>query len=1087
MTLIQCPECESRIEADTADGSTLQCSSCGAEIDRALTVGKNADERPDRNRPATPVETEAGGQARPSTTSARIGHYRLTQGLGRGSFGEVWKAFDENLDRVVAIKVPRRGMLSKAQLSSFLREARAIAKLNHPGIVGVYEVGQTGNGPFIVTEFIDGHDLKHHLRKRSLTIEEAVQLCVAVGEAIGHAHQHGVVHRDLKPANIMMDRAGRPHVMDFGLAKRVTDVDVKQTVDGQVMGTPAYMSPEQARGDSRHVDGRSDVYSLGVILFELLTGELPFRGRAAMLLRQVIEEEPPAPRTLNGAIPPDLQNICLKCLEKNPDHRYQSADDYVADLTAFLNHRPVSARPTTRLQRFNKWCHRNPVIASLTSLAFSFLLALFVVSLLFLVRERRLRNTVQEAYEREASALQQAKQTAVDLKRQRDGLEAAQAIIASTQNRVNEQSRSYAARLYSHTIRDCDRWIQEGEPLRARQALDELAEGDPQREFLCWAWDYLDHQLRRRYNWFSTRRGRIERIACNRNGDELFVLFQGGAFERWLLEGAQLTQVATPAGVNNTVRDFDLDSVSGRLAIISSTSNLEVFTREGERIAFSDRESSKQTRVRLAPGGEHLAVLDENATFRILAVPSLREICTWSAKDQGVSTFAWSPDQSLLAVASGQRVEFRALSDGVEMNAADFPAHINCIDWTSDGQRLLAGGGWDAWLVDPKTAKIDRFAAGTFGTSAIIASVGGDDDGDTAWILNRAGRLTAWSPRQRRIIRDETIHEEEGTALCLSTSGNRLFAADASGRVLVWNLNEPPELEPKVLEHPRTVRRVDWHPDGHQLAAADWSGQFVVWDVGETDAKQRFSRQVCAPGHFCESAAWSPDGKRLATSSTDGNVTIWETTRGEKLSTLKGHRGAVYGIAWHPHEPRLASSGTGGVVRIWDTEALKEVESWEINSVVEQVAWSIDGKRLLAAGHFLSLRDMENHEVLFGEPLYGTSAFNVAVHPDQTRFAICTGSGKVSIGKLDDPSSRDDFRASQAELRGLTWSPHGKCLVTTDQLGKITLWQHETLSPLFSLPVRSRARAWCAAFSPDGKQLAVCNEAGNILLWNISQ
>ena len=788
------------------------------------------------------------------------------------------RLLDEKLDRVVAIKVPRRGMLSKSQLSSFLREARAIAKLSHSGIVSVYEVGENSGTPFIVTEFIDGHDLKHQLQHSTLTIEAAVELSAAIGEAIGHAHQHGVVHRDLKPANVMMDRGGRPHVMDFGLAKRVTDADVKQTVDGQIMGTPAYMSPEQARGDSRHVDGRCDVYSLGVILFELLTGELPFRGRAAMLLRQVIEEEPPVPRTLNDAIPPDLQNICLKCLDKDPDRRYQSADDYVADLRAFLNHRPVSARPTTRLQRFNKWCHRNPVIASLTSLAFSFLLALFVVSLVFLVRERRLRNTVQEAYEREASALQQAKQTAVDLKRQRDGLEAAQAIIISTQNSVNEQSRSYAARLYSHTIRDCDRWIQEGELLRARQSLDELADGDPQREFLCWAWDYLDHQLRRRYTWLSTRRTGIERIACNWNGNELFVLFQGGRLQRWLLEGAQLKQLATPAGFQDAVRDFDLDSVSGKLAVISATGDLGVYNREGERIAISDGASSEQTRVRLCPGGERLAVLGKDATFQILAVPSLQEIATWSVDDQGVSTFAWSPDQRLLASPRAERVEFRSSPDGVELRSAKLPTHVTCIDWTKDGQRLVAGGGWDAWLVDPKNEKIDRFAAGTFGTSAIMAS----EDGDTVWILNRAGRLTAWSPRQRRRIRGEAIHEEAGTALCLSTAGNRLFAADASGRVLVCNLNESSNLQPKVLQHPKTVRRVDWHPDGHQLAAADWSGRFVVWDV--PDAEQRFSRQVCPPGHFCESATWSPDGKRIATSSTDGNVTIWEAGQGEKLS-----------------------------------------------------------------------------------------------------------------------------------------------------------------------------------------------------------
>ncbi len=431
-------------DAELAGGPTADTVLNGAPAD--TQAGRVELRKRDlfRGQPTAPLTRDpgdAGGPA-PEPSPSQIGGFQIERELARGGMGVVYLAHSTTLDRKVALKMLLAGAFaSQGARERFLIEAQATARMRHPNIVGVHQVGDHEGNPYLAMDFIEGESLAARIkREEPLEPRESARICERLAQALVHAHSHTILHRDLKPANVLLSPAGEPVLTDFGLAK-TQEGSEGITVSGQVMGTPAYMPPEQANGDLDQIDRRSDVYSLGATLYEALTGRPPFEGSSPVnIIAKVLRQEPQPPSRLRAGLDPDLETICLKCLEKEPERRYASALALADDLGRFLRQEPILARPASSRERLTKWVRRNRILArSVGGVLVAALLVIAVGTALFVSNLKEARD---EAEAQSVLAEANAKEAEANAKKARDQKALAE---AKTQEVQAEKERAEAA------------------------------------------------------------------------------------------------------------------------------------------------------------------------------------------------------------------------------------------------------------------------------------------------------------------------------------------------------------------------------------------------------------------------------------------------------------------------------------------------------------------------------------------------------------------------------------------------------------------------------------------------------------------
>jgi WD40 repeat protein len=991
--------------------------------------------------------------------------------------GVVFRARHRKLGRVVALKLSREHLGTGPEAARFYQEAAAVARLDHPNIVPVFEVGEADGRPYFSMALVEGKSLA---QEAPLLPRRAAQLMREVALAIGYAHARGVVHRDLKPENILLDPEGRPRVTDFGVAKCAGEEGLL-TRDGEPLGTPSFMPPEQAMGLSGQMGPLVDVYSLGATLYCLLTGRPPFRAASALeTMKQVVEREPASPRSLNPAVDRDLETICQKCLSKDPRQRYGSAQELADDLGRFLEGRPIQARPLGPLGKAARWCQRSPALAAAALCA-----AASVLAALALMTWAYFR--VSAALDEEASQRQ-----------------------AAVQLENAERWERYLANMALASSA-----LQTGNISAARRSIEAAPAAH-----LGWEWRHFRQQIDRSLLVFR-HDGQVDRVAFVGASSLLTV---GARARRWSLAGGEEPLPGWLSGQENPMVAVSADGQ--RLAHQRGAEVVVLDLGSGEERVLPGRQTAPPHHLAFSLDGQRLYRwhMHQGVEWRLpgsglpleLSVPAGMSFGYGGELAGGLLTYH-DRQQAYLTICD--------IRDNRPLSRIAGPMKsISAAAFNREGTRLVTSESYPSNLLrlwDPRSGKLLAVMRGhtnqamclTFSPDGKrIASSSFDQttrlwDGDTgaliATLTGHSGRVlaSAFSPDSRRLVtgsQDRSIrlwdaadgrpittlfgHEGEVHTLAYRGDGKLLASASADQTARVWDV-EAAERNGILSGHGSFVYGVAWHPDGRRLASAAWDGTIRQWDAdsGRQVSSRPVSRygfsvayspkggllaslsrdnaiHLWSPEDGRELHRWtaptdhwltgqvtfSPNGKLLAASCSDGVVRLWDVESRAAAGAWRGHKGPVHGVAFSPDGRFLASSGSDGdaMVQVWEVKAGALARSLPLGKEsVFAVAWSADGKLLASASKdgLVRLWDTERWEPC-GELRQGTSVFTVCFHPDGTRLAAGCADGSVRLWDLPRQREVVELLGHKAYVHSAAFSPDGTRLATASGDFTVRLW-----------------------------------------------
>jgi len=1085
--LVQCPnpKCGKPVSfSEELAGLTVHCHHCGTNF---KTSGSDSG--------VDQAAAGAGGAEIPQ----QVGRFQIREVLGAGAFGTVYRAFDPNLDREVALKVPQSGTLESPQaIERFLREAKTAARLRHANIVPIYETGQHGNHPYIVFAFIEGRALSTLLDEGPVDFARTAEIVRSLADALAYAHAEGIVHRDVKPANVMVDKTGRPHLMDFGLAHR-QDARTRLTRVGAVLGTPGYVAPEQARGQTGKPLPAGDQYSLGVVLYEMLCGRKPFEGPPEIVLFHAIQTPPAAPRSLNPALPAELEAICLKAMAKVPEDRFAGCAELMSALQAWLALNAATPRrasqPSPAVDEM--------VRAGPTPLAPVRNPPLVTAPDLLVHKPARWRGWTGYVLAGGAAALLLVGITLLLPPSDKappvtDPMPEPPPIVAPSPEvaRFAELLKSGRQALTDARFGDAVKDLTEAGKLQPGHAdvpglLKQAREMRDFRRLLEEAHEFLEKRE------LEQAGGKLDEAAKLRLADpalqmarqELEEFWKRTRLQKQLLEKAQafLPKREFEKAREQIKEAAKLDSAGP--AVVKVCEELKQQEAAYDKVwqkAIDDWQAADRAwDAGRAPEEARtflLGVADEfrGWEWRYLwrRFQPAKELQTLRGHTYRVQSVAFSPDGKRLACGVGtadQIVQLWDVTTGLKLLAfRGSGGAVHSVAFSPDGKRLATGSinnTVELWDTDT-----GQRLQSLKGHTALVRSVAFSPDGKRLASASDDGTVELWDAITGKELRAFRGHTNSVSSVVFSPDGKRLASASTDGTVRLWDPGKSVQI---LRGHKDLVYSVVFSPDGKRLASA--SITVKLWDATTGKEIQTLRRHT---GSYVLSVAFSPEGRRLATGSLDKTVKLWDATTGEEIQTLRGHTGSVDSVAFSPDGKRLASSGRDKTVKLWDVSQRPQILRGHTGQVWS-VSFSPDGKRL-ASGSWD--KTVKLWDAMTGQELQTLSghtgdAASVAFSPDAKRLASGSGDETVKLWDMSTGTQLKTLWGHSGAVKSVAFSPDGKRFVSGSSDETVKLWDATTGQALQTLSGHLRA-VTSVTFSPDGKRFVSGSSDETVKLWD---
>ncbi len=1010
------------------------------DVHRALEADLTFDFEPTKThdaiprQAARPTDTTLTGPAAPlSRDLPAIPGYEIIKELGRGAMGVVYWAWQTSLNRTVALKMILAGSHAGPQeLARFRTEAEAVARLRHANIVQIYDVGRHGTHPYMTLEYVEGGSLARKLAGTPLPARLAAQLTETLARAVHFAHEHGIIHRDLKPVNVLLTADGAPKITDFGLAKLLVGGPEVQTQSGAVVGTPSYMAPEQAAAKSKEIGPATDVYALGTMLYEMLTGRPPFRAETALeTLYQVQALDPVPPSRLQPKLPRDLATICLKCLEKEPSKRYPSALALAEDVHRFLVDEPIQARPVGNTEKAWRWCRRKPVVAGLTAFVALLLIVITLVSslsALWLGRERiETKKQLVNAYLSQAQALRRSGRaghrfTSLQILGDTAKLVCSLKLDDEYLPQLRNEAIACLALFDLSLEKEWDGWSpNESAALDFDGTLAHYACADRTGAVSVRRVEN-DAEILRLPGHRSFYNLGLYALWWSRDGKFLAVESEPDRrLKVWRLADPKLL-VETEAAIRTKMGAADFSPDSRELVVGHPDGTLSLYDL-----------GSGQPPRKLQPGLtaiQHLAFHPKKRQVAVACIPDVR-ICDLESGQvvatlplaSGAFWVAWSPEGKTVA-ASGGDYNIYLWDLATRKQTQVLRGHKDggvAFSFNHTGD-LLASSGWEGVLRlwDPRTGQQ------LFSTPAAISIPRfGPDDRLAAAIDGTKLRLFTVTVSRgcRALVRAPVLGGELYQSTAFSPDG-RLLAAAMTDGVGLWNAASGTALDSLPLGHTFYVL---FEPSGALLT--NTAAGLLRWPVQADPAASELVRigppQKLPPPPTVANMACSQDGRVLAITQGDGGLVL-HNDRPNQLVRLRPHYD-VRRIAVSPDGRLVASGSHSGLhVKVWDAETGNLVIELPVGPISSAI-FSPDG-RWLATASSGGCRLWAVDSWREGPDVDGSIL--PAFSPDSKLLAVGTSQGMIRL--VDPDTGREYARLedpNQEQIRMLTFSPDGTQLV----------------------------------------------------------